>query len=124
MSILSKYCKDEKELKDLKKLYEKSIIKFMVLSNPSLIFCPLPDCDGYAKKSENTLRCKCNLGHIFCYRCGEKWHEKGNCPKDKDVDELFENYVKKINMKKCPFCGIHTIKKNGCNYITCPCCKK
>jgi len=124
LSILSKYCKNEEELKDLKKLYEKSKIKFMVLSNPSFIFCPFPDCDGYAKKSTDTLRCKCNLGHIFCYRCGEKWHEKGNCPKDKEVDELFENYVKKLNMKKCPSCGIHTIKKDGCNHITCSCCKK
>ena len=70
------------------------------------------------------MRCKCNFGHEFCFRCGEKWHEDGDCPKDKEVDELFQKYVKKLNMKKCPSCGIHTIKKNGCNHITCTYCKK
>ena len=123
LSILSKYCKDIKEFNQLKNTYEKIKIKFLVLSKPDLIFCPIPDCNGYAKKGSDCSRYICNHGHAFCYRCREYWHEDGNCPKDKAVDELFENFVNKLNIKRCPTCRIYTIKGDGCNHIKCTQCK-
>ena len=124
MNILSKNIKEEKKLKQFKNAFEKIKIKYLVLSNPNLIFCSIPGCDGYAKITDDSLRCICNRGHAFCFRCGEYWHKNEICPKDKAVDNLFENFVIKLNIKRCPSCGIYTIKKNGCNYIICTLCKK
>ena len=125
MNLLSKNCKDNQKFNQLKNTYEKIKIKFLVLSNPDkFIFCPITDCDGYGKKSSDSFRCICNHGHTFCYRCGEFWHEDGNCPEDRAVDELFEDFVNKLNMKRCPSCRFYIIKKDGCNHITCTYCKK
>ena len=115
---------DKAEAKNLKTLYKKNKVKFYVLSNPNLVFCPIVNCDGYAKKSSSSLKNTCNNGHEFCIRCGEFWHQSGNCPEDEVVDELFQNYCKKLRLKECPSCGITTFKKDGCNHITCTYCRQ
>ena len=43
--------KNKDEINLLKKLLEKNITKEVVVSNPELMFCPIPDCDGFAKKN-------------------------------------------------------------------------
>ena len=115
---------NNKEIENLKKLFYKNKSKKIVLSNTNLIFCPFPDCEGYAKKISGLPFNKCNKGHQFCSKCGELWHKEGRCPEEEKVDKLFEQYYKKLNLKKCPSCGIITLKKGGCNHITCTFCKK
>ena len=117
--------KDNKtEINNLKYLYKKIKLKFFVLSNPDLVFCPITNCDGYAKKNSSLLKHICNKGHEFCIRCGEFWHQNGKCPDDEVVDELFREYCEKLRLKVCPSCGITTFKKDGCNHITCSYCRQ
>ena len=124
MKIFNNSKADKTEIKNLKTLYKKNALKFFVLSNPDLIFCPIVNCDGYAKKSKSSLKNKCNNGHEFCIRCGEFWHQNGNCPEDEVVDKLFKSYCEKLRLKECPSCGIATFKKDGCNHITCTYCRQ
>ena len=48
--ILSFNNQNKNGINNLKKLLEKSNTKQMVLNNPELIFCPIANCEGYAKK--------------------------------------------------------------------------
>ena len=115
---------NKNEINNLKELFEKSITKNIILTNPNLMFCPIKDCQGYAKKNIKSNYNICNKNHKFCSKCGEAWHEKEICPEEEEVDKLFKQYCKKINSKKCPYCQIVTFKKGGCNHITCTFCKK
>ena len=100
-------------------------LKKLILSNPNLMFCPIVNCEGYSDKNNNKEGFNiCNKGHKFCICCGELWHENGKCPKTEEVDKLFEQYSKRLNLKKCPSCKITTLKREGCNHITCTYCKK
>ena len=123
--ILSFNKKNKKEIRDLKNLLNKNNLKNFVLSNPNLMFCPIVNCGGFAEKNNKNFKFNiCNKGHKFCKRCGELWHKNGKCPEEKEVDYLFKEYSKGLNIKYCPFCHIATIKIAGCNHITCTYCKK
>ena len=124
MKIFNNSKADRDEIKNLKSLYKKNKLKFYVLSNPDLFFCPIANCGGYARKNKSSLKNKCNNGHEFCIRCGEFWHQSGNCPEDEVVDQLFKEYCQKLRLKDCPSCGITTFKKDGCNHITCSYCRQ
>ena len=67
-------------------------MKNKILNNNNLLFCPIPDCEGYAKKNDSTTYNICNKGHKFCVRCGEEWHRNGICPQEEKLDELFQKY--------------------------------
>ena len=114
----------DKELNNLKKLLEKNNTKEIILSNPGLMFCPIVNCDGFAKKNDEKDYNICNMGHKFCNKCGEKWHENGRCKEEENIDKLFEEYSKQYNLKNCPYCHIVVIKKGGCNHMNCKYCGK
>ena len=116
--------KYKNEIKELKKLYQKNKTKKIVLSNKNLMFCPIKDCEGYAEKKSKQKYNKCNLGHKFCSQCGDIWHKNGKCPKEDNIDELFQQFYKKLKLKKCPNCHIATLKRGGCNHINCTYCNK
>ena len=116
--------KNKEEINNLKKLLEKSNTKEIVLSNQELMFCPIVNCDGFAKKNKNKEYNVCTMGHKFCIKCGELWHEDGKCKEEKEIDELFQKYRKKYNLKNCPYCHIVIIKNEGCNHMTCSYCGK
>ena len=122
--IFSLSDENKNEINKLKQLYEKNITKNIILTNPNLKFCPIKDCQGYAKKNDNKNYNICNKGHKFCSKCGEFWHGNEICPVEEEVDKLFQQYCKKINSKKCPYCQIITFKNGGCNHITCTFCRK
>ena len=42
--------KDKEEINNLKKLLGKSNTKEIIISNPELMFCPIVNCEGFAKK--------------------------------------------------------------------------
>ena len=116
---------DKKEISKLKQLLKVNNTKKLVLSNQNLMFCPIVDCDGYGIRNDKDSRfCICNNNHKFCVKCKELWHKSGKCPKEEEIDKLFEQFTKKYNVKKCPNCQIVTLKRGGCNHITCTYCKK
>ena len=45
--------KDKEEVNNLKKLLENNNTKEFILSNSELMFCPIANCDGFAKKNNN-----------------------------------------------------------------------
>jgi hypothetical protein len=64
------------------------------------------------------------MGHKFCNKCGEKYHENGKCKEEENIDKLFEEYSRRYNLKNCPYCHIVVIKNGGCNHMNCKYCGK
>ena len=116
--------KNKDEINNLKQLLQKNNTKEMILSNPELMFCPIPNCDGFARKNNNKEYNICTLGHKFCIKCGELWHENGKCKEEENVDKLFKQFYKQYNIKNCPYCHIATKKNGGCNHMKCNYCGK
>jgi len=114
----------DKELNNLKILLEKNNTKEIILSNPELMFCPIVNCNGFAKKNNDKDYNICNMGHKFCNKCGEKYHENEKCKEEENIDKLFEEFSRKYNLKNCPYCKIVVIKKGGCNHMNCKYCGK
>ena len=94
--ILNFNIKDKEEIYLLKKLLRNSNTKQFVLSNPELMFCPIANCEGFAKKNNNQEYNICTMGHKFCIKCGELWHEDGKCKDEENVVKLFEDFIKRI----------------------------
>ena len=122
--ILSYNIESKNEIENLKKLLKNNNLKNYILSNPNLMFCPIADCEGFAEKNKDSNYNICSMGHKFCPKCGELWHKNGKCSDEENIDNLFNEYFKKFKLKKCPFCQIITLRKGGCNHITCTYCKK
>ena len=122
-NILSNNFGNKEEKNMLLRLYEKNIFKNKIISNPNLIFCPIPDCEGYSFKNNSPKYNTCNKGHQFCIRCGELWHNTGKCPEEEKLDGLFQKYYERLQLKKCPSCQMMTMKRGGCNHINCTYCK-
>ena len=116
--------KDKEEVNNLKKLLEKNSTKEIILSNPELMFCPIVNCNGFAKKNDNKEYNICTMGHKFCINCGELWHDDGKCKEEEKIDKLFQKFSKIYNLKNCPYCHIVTNKNGGCNHIKCHYCGK
>ncbi len=104
-------------------ILKKNILRVEILQNKNMRFCPIINCDSYAKReNENDNFVKCLKGHEFCFKCGKKWHKDEKCENEEEIDELFEKYKKKYNSKECPNCKIITNKNGGCNHIKCTYC--
>ncbi len=43
------------------------------------MFYPIVNCDGFAKKNKNKEEKNMTMGHKFCIKGGELWHENGIC---------------------------------------------
>ena len=105
--LINKY----KKFKLRNKLYEDSNIKF----------CPVKDCDSYAKREGNEKYVTCLEGHQFCFECSKPWHGNKKCQDELDKD--FKKWKKNKLVKRCPKCKFWTEKNFGCNHMTCPECK-
>ena len=88
------------------------------------MFCPIVNCDGFAKKNDNKEYNICTMGHKFCIKCGELWHDDCKCKEEEKIDKLFQEFSKKYDLKKCPYCHIVTNKNGGCNHMKCHYCGK
>ena len=88
------------------------------------MFCPIVNCDGFAKKNNNKDYNICTMEHKFCIKCGELWHDDGKCKEEEKVDQLFQEFSKKYDLKNCPYCHIVTNKNGGCNHMKCHYCGK
>lgn len=88
-------------------------------------WCPSADCT-YAIKVQyveaRPVICKC--GHVFCFECGENWHDPVQCRllkkwiKKCDDDSETSNWIA-ANTKECPKCNVTIEKDGGCNHMVC-----
>lgn len=105
--LINKY----KKFKLRNKLYEDTNIKF----------CPIKDCESYAKREGNEKYVTCLEGHQFCFDCSRPWHGNKKC--QDEIDKDFNKWKKNKLVKRCPKCKFWTEKNHGCNHMTCPECK-
>jgi len=80
--------------------------------------CPFPNCEEFVETLPSTNNLTCNLGHDFCARCKENWHE-GECSFEAIQDIIRQN--EKIKM--CPSCQslIEKSSDETCNHMKCTC---
>lgn len=103
--------------------YQQLITNSFVECNRLLRWCPSADC-SYAVKVQyvdaRPVECKC--GHIFCFECGEQWHDPVQCRllrkwiKKCDDDSETSNWIA-ANTKECPKCNVTIEKDGGCNHM-------
>lgn len=114
-------------LKDpkVKLKYQHLITNSFVECNRLLRWCPSPDCNYAIKVSyvdAKPVACRC--GHVFCFACGENWHDPVRCNllkkwiKKCDDDSETSNWIA-ANTKECPKCNATIEKDGGCNHMVC-----
>lgn len=105
--------------------YQQLITNSFVECNQLLRWCPSVDCTNAIKVSYGDARpvsCKC--GHVFCFACGENWHDPVKCCwlkkwiKKCDDDSETSNWIA-ANTKECPKCNVTIEKDGGCNHMVC-----
>ncbi|WAR00510.1 ARI1-like protein [Mya arenaria] len=77
--------------------YQHLITNSFVECNRMLRWCPAPDCGHVVKVQHFDVKpVQCACGHIFCFACGENWHDP-----------------------ECPKCHVTIEKDGGCNHMIC-----
>ncbi|XP_017089722.1 E3 ubiquitin-protein ligase ariadne-1 [Drosophila bipectinata] len=105
--------------------YQQLITNSFVECNQLLRWCPSVDCT-YAVKVPyaESRRVLCKCGHVFCFACGENWHDPVRCRwlkkwiKKCDDDSETSNWIA-ANTKECPKCSVTIEKDGGCNHMVC-----
>ena len=115
--IISHLKGDERLIEKYKKFKKRNEL----LDDPNVKFCPVPDCESYAKKEGNNKYVQCLEGHKFCFECSKPWHGKKKC--EDEIDKDFKKWKKNKVIKRCPKCKMWTEKNHGCNHMTCAECK-
>ena len=100
-----------------------------LISNESLMWCPVPDCKGYDIKGDTT-KLKCNeCSFLYCSKCSHAWHENKNC--DLNEASIVQLYMDIYDLNLCPRCKIvidlnntecPIVKCTKCKYVFCKCC--
>ena len=101
--------------------YKKFKLRNQLYSNENIKFCPIKDCESYAKKEGDNNYVTCLEGHQFCFQCSKPWHGKKKC--QDEIDKDFKKWKRNKIVKRCPNCKFWTEKNSGCNHMTCPECK-
>ena len=105
---------------NLIKKYKKFKIRNQVLTDPNVKFCPIKDCESYAKKEGDNKYVTCLEGHKFCFICSKPWHGRKKC--QDEIDKDFKKWKKNKVIKRCPRCKMWVEKNYGCNHMTCAEC--
>ncbi|XP_053214930.1 E3 ubiquitin-protein ligase arih1l-like isoform X1 [Panonychus citri] len=105
--------------------YQHLITNSFVECNRLLRWCPKPECSHSIKVQYIDFQpVKCTCGTIFCFLCGENWHEPVKCDllklwrKKCDDDSETSNWIA-ANTKECPQCNVTIEKDGGCNHMIC-----
>ena len=106
---------------NLIKNYKKFKLRSKILTDPNVKFCPIKDCESYAKKEGDNKYVTCLEGHKFCFVCSKPWHGRKNC--QDEIDKDFKKWKKNKVIKRCPNCKMWVEKNYGCNHMTCAECK-
>ena len=83
---------------NLIKKYKKFKIRNQVLTDPNVKFCPIKDCESYAKKEGDNKYVTCLEGHKFCFICSKPWHGRKKC--QDEIDKDFKKWKKNKVIKK------------------------
>lgn len=111
----------------VKQKYQLLITNSFVECNKLLRWCPKPECTRVIKVQHRPLDpapVKCSCDTIFCFLCGENWHEPVCCDllrkwkKKCDDDSETCNWIA-ANTKECPKCNVTIEKDGGCNHMIC-----
>ena len=112
--------------------YQRLISNSFVSKNPLLKWCPNGDCLHAVRVKEGgfqDVECVCKT--VFCYLCGDRWHEPLSCQQHQNwiqkyasatVDSKSANWLTR-HTKCCPKCQFPIEKNGGCNYILCQRCR-
>ena len=101
--------------------YRKFKLRNELYKEDNIKFCPIKDCESYAKKEGDNNYVTCLEGHQFCFQCSKPWHGKKKC--QDEIDKDFKKWKRNKLLKRCPKCKFWTEKNLGCNHMTCPECK-
>ena len=101
--------------------YKKFKLRNQLYNDENIKFCPIKDCESYAKKEGDNKYVTCLEGHQFCFQCSKPWHGNKGC--QDEIDKDFKKWKKNKVIKRCPKCKFWTEKNMGCNHMTCPECK-
>jgi ariadne-1 len=105
--------------------YQHLITNSFVECNRLLRWCPKPECSHVIRVSYvdfQPVMCVCST--VFCFLCGENWHEPVKCDllkkwkKKCDDDSETSNWIA-ANTKECPKCQVTIEKDGGCNHMIC-----
>lgn len=102
------------------KKYQKFKTKNDLYNAPDIKFCPVKDCESFARKIGDNKYVTCENGHKFCFNCSKPWHGKKKC--SEEIDKDFKKWKKNKLVKRCPKCRMWTEKNHGCNHIYCAEC--
>ena len=113
---------------DIYTKYLKFHENIIVDLNPSLRWCPLPNCVSYIEKSKKKKKPSvCACGFEMCFKCGMQWHPGSSCEQKATVaeheEEFFEYAKSSADFVNCPKCKARAEREQGrCNHITCTRC--
>lgn len=105
--------------------YQQLITNSYVECNKQMRWCPKPECGHAVKVTYPEFQpVKCICGTIFCFLCGDSWHEPVNCDlirrwKKKCDDDSETSHWIAANTKECPKCHVTIEKNGGCNHMVC-----
>jgi len=111
--------------------YEKYLARSFVDDNPSIKWCPSPDCGKtvHVPDQDGTATSvKCSCGHNFCFKCNLESHSPCSCEQIKNwnqkaTDESETANYLVANTKDCPKCQRSIEKNGGCNHMVCSFCQ-
>ena len=101
--------------------YKKFKLRNELYKDENVKFCPIKDCESYARKEGENKYVTCLEGHKFCFECSNPWHGNKKC--QEIIDKDFNKWKKNKLLKRCPHCKFWVEKNFGCNHMTCPECK-
>ena len=93
-----------------------------IVAEKNAIYCPIPDCMGFALSIENAdvLSCyKCRVS--ICALCQNRYHPLLSCEDyavqigEDNINDLMQNR----KWKNCPYCSSIVEKMDGCNCVEC-----
>lgn len=105
--------------------YQQLITNSYVECNRQMRWCPKPECGHAVKVAYAEFQpVKCVCGTIFCFLCGDNWHEPVKCDlirkwKKKCDDDSETSHWIAANTKECPKCHVTIEKNGGCNHMVC-----
>lgn len=105
--------------------YQQLITNSYVECNKQMRWCPKPECGHAVKVSYPEFQpVKCVCDTIFCFLCGESWHDPVKCDlirkwKKKCDDDSETSHWIAANTKECPECHATIEKNGGCNHMIC-----
>lgn len=108
--------------------YRAATIDAFVMECKRLRWCPAPRCRrAIAAVGGAVTAVTCQCGNNFCFQCQEEGHRPVTCEqvlvwRRKCLKESENAQWILSNTKKCPECGVHIEKNQGCNHITCQRC--